>query len=249
MAVQILNDMPDAEVHRGEPTPSLTLVRSLPPRPIKHAHVRGRAKFIVITAALHVLVFAGFVSAGRIDNVFKDPEPMLASIVESPPRPKRSRPRSRRRFRKSSIPCRCRRNLVRDGEHHAAGRRADFDLAARFASRRAAGRRVHRVRAGADPRVSDTSRAASANAAPWCCACSWTRRASRANPDRAFERLRTSGRRGARRRTEGAVPSARSRWPRAACASPHPHRVHSPRELNAAARMMRASGPLLSNWT
>jgi protein TonB len=84
MAVQILNDMPDAEVHRGEPTPSLSLVRSLPPRPSDHTHVRGRAKFIVITAALHVLVFAGFVSAGRIQTVLKDPEPMLASIVESP---------------------------------------------------------------------------------------------------------------------------------------------------------------------
>jgi protein TonB len=84
MAVQILNDMPDAEVHHGEPVASLSLVRSLPPRPVERSHIRGRAKFIVITAALHVLVFAGFVSAGRIDTVFNDPEPMLASIVESP---------------------------------------------------------------------------------------------------------------------------------------------------------------------
>jgi len=84
MAVQILNDMPDAQVHRGDPTPSLSLVRSLPPRPVGHAHVRGRAKFIVITAALHVLVFAGFVSAGRIQTVLADPEPMQASLVDSP---------------------------------------------------------------------------------------------------------------------------------------------------------------------
>jgi protein TonB len=84
MAVQILNDMPDAQVHRGEPTPSLSLVRSLPPHPGERTHVRGRAKFVVITAALHVLVFAGFVSAGRIQTVIKDPDPMLASIVESP---------------------------------------------------------------------------------------------------------------------------------------------------------------------
>ncbi len=84
MAVQILNDMPDAEVHRGEPAPALSLVRSLPPRPLERTPVRGRAKFVVITIALHVLVFAGFVSAGRIQSVFKDPEPMIASVVESP---------------------------------------------------------------------------------------------------------------------------------------------------------------------
>ena len=84
MAVQILNDMPDAEVHRGEPTPMLSLVRSIPPRPAERTHVRGRAKFVIVTAALHVLVFAGFVSAGRIQTVFENPEPMLASIVESP---------------------------------------------------------------------------------------------------------------------------------------------------------------------
>ncbi|MBC8027733.1 MAG: TonB family protein [Steroidobacteraceae bacterium] len=84
MAVQILNDMPDAEVHRGEPAPSLSLVRSLPPRPAKHSHARGRAKFVVITAALHVLVFAGFVSAGRVQKILADPEPMIASVVDSP---------------------------------------------------------------------------------------------------------------------------------------------------------------------
>ena len=84
MAVQILNDMPDAEVDRGEPTPMLSLVRSLPPRPLERSHTRGRAKFVVITAALHVLVFAGFVSAGRIDTILTDPAPMEASIVESP---------------------------------------------------------------------------------------------------------------------------------------------------------------------
>jgi len=84
MAVQILNDMPDAEVHRGEPARSLSLVRSLPPRPLERSHARGRAKFVVITAALHVVVFAGFVSAGRVQQVFSDPEPMVASLVESP---------------------------------------------------------------------------------------------------------------------------------------------------------------------
>jgi protein TonB len=84
MAVQILNDMPDAKVHRGEPVVSLSLVRSLPPRPVERSHVRGRAKFVVITAALHVLVFAGFVSAGRIETLLQQPDPMLASIVESP---------------------------------------------------------------------------------------------------------------------------------------------------------------------
>jgi periplasmic protein TonB len=84
MAVQILNDMPDAEVHRGEPVRPLSLVRSLPPRPIERSHTPGRAKFVVVTAALHVLVFAGFVSAGRIDTILAEPEPMQASIVESP---------------------------------------------------------------------------------------------------------------------------------------------------------------------
>jgi TonB family protein len=83
MAVRILNDFPDVEVHRGEPAQSAPLFRALP-APRTRAPVRGRAKFIVITLALHAVAFAGFVSASRVQQVLIDPEPMEASIVESP---------------------------------------------------------------------------------------------------------------------------------------------------------------------
>ena len=55
MAVQILNDMPDAKVHRGEPfAPSLRELNA--PRTLR-PQLSGRAIFLGITIALHV-VFA-----------------------------------------------------------------------------------------------------------------------------------------------------------------------------------------------
>jgi protein TonB len=83
MAVRILNDFPDVEVHRGEPADDFASFRALP-APGRRTQVHGRAKFVVVTLALHAVAFAGFVSAGKIQQVLLPPDPMQASIVESP---------------------------------------------------------------------------------------------------------------------------------------------------------------------
>ena len=82
MAVQIINDMPDAEVYR----PPLASLRELAPLATRKArsHPGGRAGFIVITIALHVIAFAAFVSAQRLHRAFIEPVPIEASIIEAP---------------------------------------------------------------------------------------------------------------------------------------------------------------------
>lgn len=83
MAVQILNDMPDAEIHRGEP---LGPLRSLAPqrRARSPLHFTGRAWFAIGTIAVHLLALAGFMTAQRIDRVLSEPEPMVVSLVDVP---------------------------------------------------------------------------------------------------------------------------------------------------------------------
>ena len=66
MAVQILNFMPDAEVHRGEP---LTPMRALAPHRTAesfYSRLSGRAWFALGTFAVHVLAIAGFMTAQRL---------------------------------------------------------------------------------------------------------------------------------------------------------------------------------------
>jgi len=86
MAVQILNDMPDAAVHRGEP---LAPLRVLAPqaRVQSPLHFTGRAWFIVGTIAVHLFALVGFVTAQRIERVLPEPEPMEVSLVETPATP------------------------------------------------------------------------------------------------------------------------------------------------------------------
>jgi protein TonB len=86
MAVQILNDMPDAAVHRGEP---LAPMRALAPqvRVQSPLHFTGRAWFVVGTIAIHLLALVGFVTAQRIERVLSEPEPMEVSLVETPAAP------------------------------------------------------------------------------------------------------------------------------------------------------------------
>ena len=85
MAVQIINDMPDFEVHRGEP---LDLVRVPKPRseaPALRPRFSGRAGFVAATIALHVVAFAGLLSAQRLQRALVQPEPMMAEILDAPP--------------------------------------------------------------------------------------------------------------------------------------------------------------------
>ena len=87
MAVQILNDMPDAAVHHGDP---LEPMRALAPqRPIQSmlSRLSGRAWFAVVTVALHLVAIVGFMTAQRFDHVLSEPEPMVVSLVEAPATP------------------------------------------------------------------------------------------------------------------------------------------------------------------
>jgi len=80
MAVQILNDMPDAAVNRGDP--GYDLLRELNTRR-KSLRVSGRATFMAATIALHVIAIVAFMSA-RNERVKEDVVPMMASVVDAP---------------------------------------------------------------------------------------------------------------------------------------------------------------------
>jgi TonB family protein len=80
MAVQILNDMPDAAVHRGDaehPQPREAAVPSLLSR------VSGRAVFLAGTMAVHVAGAAIFIGTRVESHVAKESEPMVATIIEA----------------------------------------------------------------------------------------------------------------------------------------------------------------------
>ncbi len=81
MAVQILNDMPDAAVHRGdtdyqqprEPNVSRLLSR-----------VSGRAVFLAATIAVHVGAAATFIGMRHESHVAKESEPIIATMIDAP---------------------------------------------------------------------------------------------------------------------------------------------------------------------
>jgi periplasmic protein TonB len=85
MAVQIINEMLDAEVHRGEPVREflrdLNMPRaaaSLKPR------FSGRAVFLVATIAIHVIALGAFMQVQMSERVKIDPPPIIASLIEAP---------------------------------------------------------------------------------------------------------------------------------------------------------------------
>jgi periplasmic protein TonB len=81
MAVQILNNMPDAAVHRGDQ--DYALLRELN-APRKARRVSGRALFMAATIGLHVVAAAAFMSA-RYDNPVKvEADPILAVMLDAP---------------------------------------------------------------------------------------------------------------------------------------------------------------------
>ena len=83
MAVQILNDMPDAEVHRGEPLAlslrELNATRALRPR------TSGRAIFLGITVALHAVVALAFMQMQTRPRAPEQAAPIMASLLEEAP--------------------------------------------------------------------------------------------------------------------------------------------------------------------
>jgi periplasmic protein TonB len=83
MAVQILNDMPDAEVHRGEPL--ATSLRELNATRALRPQLSGRAVFLGITIALHVVFALGFMQMQTREHVEEQAAPIMASLLEEAP--------------------------------------------------------------------------------------------------------------------------------------------------------------------
>jgi protein TonB len=84
MAVQIINDMPDVEVHRGEPVAAW--LRDLDTPRIARPRVNGRAVFMAITIGLHVIVAAALVRMQFAKSETVVPPAIEAALIdESPP--------------------------------------------------------------------------------------------------------------------------------------------------------------------
>jgi protein TonB len=80
MAVQILNDMPDAQVHRGEPL--LASLRALNATRALRPQISGRAVFLFITLALHVVFALVFMKMQVPEHTVEQAPPIMASLLE-----------------------------------------------------------------------------------------------------------------------------------------------------------------------
>jgi protein TonB len=85
MAVQLINDMPDAQVHRGEPVREFLRDLNLP-RGVETAQRRmsGRAVILAVTIALHVIAIGAFTQMKMHERVELTAEPIIASLIEAP---------------------------------------------------------------------------------------------------------------------------------------------------------------------
>ena len=81
MAVQVLNDMPDAAVHRGDAGTSLS---DWSPRATRVSSQGNRPAFIAITVGLHLVAVLGFLSVRYITRAEEAPTLIVASIIEAP---------------------------------------------------------------------------------------------------------------------------------------------------------------------
>jgi periplasmic protein TonB len=93
MAVQLINDMPDAEVHRGEPV--RVFLRELnAPRAEKAVPSRtsGRATILAATIALHVIAIVGFLQMKMHEVSRETAAPIIASLIEAPAQPEQAPP-------------------------------------------------------------------------------------------------------------------------------------------------------------
>lgn len=82
MAVQILNEMPDAEVHRGDPVEELLREPSAPRE--RRTRLSGRAVFLAITIGLHAIVAIALVRMQFTQRTQEQPPPIEASLLETP---------------------------------------------------------------------------------------------------------------------------------------------------------------------
>ena len=79
MAVQILNDMPDAAVHRVDLAHFSVRAQQAPRKSLR---ISGRAVFMAATIGVHVLAAIGLMSIRR-ERVVIEPEPIMATMMES----------------------------------------------------------------------------------------------------------------------------------------------------------------------
>ena len=85
MAVQIVNEMLDAEVHRGEPVREFLRELNMPRAAASlKPHFSGRAVFLAATIAIHVIALIGFTQVQMHERVKVDPPPIVASLIEAP---------------------------------------------------------------------------------------------------------------------------------------------------------------------
>ncbi|MEO8063739.1 MAG: TonB family protein [Pseudomonadota bacterium] len=85
MAVQIINEMPDVEVHRGEPVREFLRDLNLQrPVPAPKSRLSGRALILAATIALHVIGLIAFTQTQMYQRVTEEPAPIVASLIEAP---------------------------------------------------------------------------------------------------------------------------------------------------------------------
>jgi periplasmic protein TonB len=84
MAVQIIDHMPDAAIHRGEPLAKMKVLAPQRAQASFFSHLSGRAWFALGTFVVHVLAIAGFMTAQRLHQVLAEPEPMEVALLETP---------------------------------------------------------------------------------------------------------------------------------------------------------------------
>jgi len=82
MAVQILNEMPDAEVHRGEPVGES--LRELNAPRSRSSHLNGRACFLAITLGLHAVAAFALIRMQFNQRTELAPPPIEAALLEAP---------------------------------------------------------------------------------------------------------------------------------------------------------------------
>jgi len=82
MAVQILNEMPDAEVHRGDPVEAF--LRDLNAPRERRSFLSGRAGFIAITIGLHFVVAVALMRMQFSQRADKAPPAIEAALLAAP---------------------------------------------------------------------------------------------------------------------------------------------------------------------
>jgi TonB family protein len=78
MAVQILNDMPDAAVHRGDLADF-----SVQKTPRGPSRISTRAVFMGATIVVQLIVAVAFMSIRQGQRIQEEPEPIMATMMES----------------------------------------------------------------------------------------------------------------------------------------------------------------------